>query len=200
MPRPLPRARSLRIWLALSTVVLASGGVGSWRWSVHTEARRHEIEQSARASVDRLRGEIERRAATGDVDLNGRDWPHEVDPAWFGGVLPQNRAAPGARPWLEIASGEDAALMHPRQRAARDSTTPAFWYNPALGVVRARVSPLLSDRSTLDRYNRINDSSVSTLADAPPLPEAAAPTSAPRGPKPPNRDSVVIVRPADGTD
>jgi hypothetical protein len=38
-----------------------------------------------------------------------------------------------------------------------------FWYNPALGVVRARVPRTLSDAEALELYNEVNGTRLQEL-------------------------------------
>jgi hypothetical protein len=40
-----------------------------------------------------------------------------------------------------------------------------FWYNPALGIVRARVPRTLSDADAIDTYNRVNGTAIRSLVE-----------------------------------
>jgi hypothetical protein len=127
------------------------------------DQERDEAVQSARESVRRIGEEIRLRAATGQTQLNGRGWPVTVDPEWFDRSIPQNLLLSADRPWLEIASPEEANLLHPPVRIATDRDVAAFWYNPGMGVVRARVPVQISDRSTTTLYNEINAADLDSI-------------------------------------
>lgn len=148
-----------------ATALLLAGAVGAWRLSADREDHGDRLESRARQSVMSIAREMRTRVATKQVEANGRGWPKTVDPAWFGGNLPLNSLLDQGRPWLEIASPDEHDLTHPRRRMAIDENDAAFWYNPALGVVRARVGPMLSDAAALDAYNFVNKSHVDELFD-----------------------------------
>lgn len=146
--------------------VLLIGAVAAWSYN-RAEHRAFEAQiEQARATLQRLERAIRIQGATGKTPINGRGWPETVDPAWFGDDPPLNAFIPPGRPWVEVASEEEDTLTDPpiRQSVTRDLAM--YWYNPATGVVRARVGPMISDRRAVDVYNRINGTSVSTLFDA----------------------------------
>ena len=64
-------------------------------------------------------------------------------------------------------------LTHPFIRCDVSGAAAEFWYNPYLGIVRARVPYLRSDRETLALYNDVNDCELSSLFTAPPVSDAA---------------------------
>lgn len=127
------------------------------------------IEQTSDA-VDRIELTLKVQAATGATDVNARGWPLTVDPAWFNELLPRNMLLAGERPWMEIALPEQAGLRHPPVRQAIDESVAEFWYNPALGIVRARVPLTVSDEQALTLYNRINGAQLASIFEV----EAAA--------------------------
>lgn len=127
------------------------------------------IEQTSDA-VERIELTLKVQAATGNADVNARGWPLTIDPAWFNELLPRNMLLAGERPWMEIALPEQAGLRHPPVRQAIDESVAEFWYNPALGIVRARVPLTVSDEQALTLYNRINGAQLASIFEV----EAAA--------------------------
>lgn len=131
--------------------------------------RNEQLALLERATVEtqRLEREIRFRAATKIGDLNARGWPTTVDPAWFEDGPPRNCLVDdgrgGERPWVEIASHEEAELYHPPIRLTLENHMAAFWYNPYLGVVRARVPVAVSDDAATSMYNAVNRVAISTI-------------------------------------
>lgn len=120
--------------------------------------------ETTRAALVQIQGEVVIRSQSGQADTNPRGWSATVVPAWFGGELPKNTLLSDDRPWLEIAPVEHAHLEHPRPIFDASGHDAAFWYNPARGIVRARVPMMPTDKHTLDAYNRINSTSLDSLA------------------------------------
>jgi hypothetical protein len=147
-------------------LVLLSGTIAAWSWNRSEREMLDDQVDGARQATQRLERAIRIQAATGKAPMNGRGWPETVDPAWFGEDPPLNPFIPVGRPWVEVASEDEDQLTDPpiRQSVTRDLAM--FWYNPANGIVRARVGPMISDQRAVDVYNRINGSSVPSLFDA----------------------------------
>lgn len=125
------------------------------------------------------------RGASKDAQVTERGWPLTVDPKWFAGDAPRNLLLTPDRPWLEIATPDQANMTNPPLRLAIGTSIAAYWYNPYQGVIRARVPIALSDQRALDTYNRVNGTSLDTIycADAvsipPPAPEESKPADPP---------------------
>jgi hypothetical protein len=136
-----------------------------WTWSWHAEhtAQEQAAIDQARASIERISREISYRATLSDCPLNGRGWPIVVEPQWFQGHLPRNPLVPQSNPWLEIAGEHEQHLLNPPQPLVVDETLASFWYNPANGIVRARVGQTVSDASALRLYNAINGTRLGSL-------------------------------------
>lgn len=193
-----------------ASAVLLWGAVGSWRWASADDAARDSAAFGARRAVLLISREVRTRGATGEAEVNGRGWPLTIDPAWFGRFPPMNPLTGRDRPWCEIASEAEHDLLHPARRMAVTEEDAAFWYNPAQGVIRARVGPEVSDQAALDVYNRVNGCDVDNLFDdAAEARRAAAQAEqrrreAARGreraARPPNADSVVQVRRGGGSE
>lgn len=151
-------------WLAgiIAAACVSAVGVGIGRvYTERVEAARL-VDRTADA-VNRLQRELAVRSATKTATLNERGYPTTVDPAWFKGEYPVNELLPDEHPWLEVAGEEEAELMHPPVRVAVKSDMPTLWYNPYLGVVRARVPVSVSDEEALAAYNRVNGAALPTL-------------------------------------
>lgn len=155
----------------LTNIVFVLGffGVVAAIGVLRVEDHRHEqeIEQVAEA-VRRFELVIKYHAATNEVELTGRGWPTTIDPAWFSADPPTNTLLSADRPWVEIATPEEADLLHPDNRIASDATVSMFWYNPYQGVIRTRVPPQISDQEALDLYNRLNRCELPSIFPTPP--------------------------------
>lgn len=164
--------------VALLTLLVGGLGLGLWVWQARSEER--QVEHTALA-VQRLRREVEVRAVISLVDATRRSYPESIDPEWFGDDPPRNAllsaGLAGERPWLEVAREDQADLTDPPVRIALTSRDAAFWYNPALGIVRARVSSNVSDKRALEIYNRVNGTSLESIHRL--VPEAVEDTPTP---------------------
>lgn len=165
--------------LALLVVIAALvGGV-----VIHLRRSRdqEQMVQQAASEVLRMETELKYRSATRTTELNARGWPVTIDPKWFNESRPPiNLLVSQNRPWVEVASADQAGLMHPRVRVAVEESLAAFWYNPYQGVVRARVPVMMNDDATLDVYNRVNACGLASLFwhEKPiPTPDIHIPTS-----------------------
>lgn len=157
------------LWLFM-VVTLAVGAGMAYVWSRQLDRRQEQAVVDTIDALDHIDREIRVKAAMGAVEVNGRGWPRTIDPAWFREHPPINKLVGGPRPWLEVASPAEYTLSHPRVRTTIDSETAAFWYNPGKGIVRARIGLMLSDKSALKLYNRVNKSSLGKLIA--PVPES----------------------------
>ncbi|MBN8645896.1 MAG: hypothetical protein J0L61_11730 [Planctomycetes bacterium] len=142
----------------------------------------HSIEAGAEATrraVVALNSQVRFRAAVSrpgldapeeaevQTQVNQRGWPVTIEPAWFGTAPPVNRLTPAGCPWIEIATGGELHRTNPNVRVALDRDTASFWYNPALGIVRARVGPTATDEQAVALYNRVNATAVAAIVEAP---------------------------------
>ena len=146
--------------VAAAMLLALTGGVVLHHRAV---SREREAIVAVRDDVLRIERELRRRAATGEVEVNGRGWPIEIDPRWFGQDPPTNGLLPSDRPWIEIAPDADAALLHPVVRQSYSKAIAAFWYNPALGIVRARAPVTISDQRATELYNEINGVALTSI-------------------------------------
>lgn len=151
---------------AMMTIVLLGGTVAAISWGHRAERDELARIESVRNAIGRIEREIRVRSATGQVEVNGRGWPETIDPAWFENEPPINVLVPADRPWMEIAAQEDRTLSHPATRQSVSDQLATFWYNPAIGKVRARIGPSVSDRKALELYNMINGAALHSLFDS----------------------------------
>ncbi len=154
------------VWTIMVLVLLTGSG-----WIVmHAhgrEADQKQAEQRTKSAIQAIHRHINVISGTQGAELNGRGWPVTVDPTWFGSSVPVNALLKGSRPWLEVAAPDESDLQHPLVRQAVDRDTAAFWYNPGNGVVRARVSVMVSDKAAVEAYNRVNGAHIDTLVRVP---------------------------------
>ena len=113
-----------------------------------------------RAAVRQLQDEVNLHAA---LEQDTDAFPDSVDPAWFEDRLPRNPLLDGERPWLEVAGEAEWPNREPRIKAAFDATAASFWYNPNLGIVRARVPGSLPESEALNLYNYVNGTNLESL-------------------------------------
>ncbi|MFW6059363.1 MAG: hypothetical protein ACODAQ_04235 [Phycisphaeraceae bacterium] len=119
-----------------------------------------------------------RDAADGEEEVR---FPARVAPQWFERDLPLNVLVPLHQPWIDVAPEGDMA-EHPPDPVLQNSSQAGFWYNPNRGIFRARVEPQLSEKRTLEMYNRVNGTALLSL----PRDDTAAraPTPNPVAPEP----------------
>lgn len=157
------KTTTLRRTVDLVTVAAALGLVGGLGYYQFERSRVHTHEVQVADDLRRFEQMVQLRAATKDVELNGRGWPLTIDPEWFGDAPPRNLLLSPDRPWVEVAQPEEAELRDPVDRVALDDTLASFWYNPYQGVVRARVPLRINDEQTLALYNRVNATALDSI-------------------------------------
>lgn len=158
-------------------VLVLAGIAGGYYLHTQTSDLRSAELEATRTALVQIQGEVVIRSQSGQADTNPRGWSATVVPAWFGGELPKNTLLSDDRPWLEVAPVEHAHWEHPRPVFDVSGHDAAFWYNPALGIVRARVPMMPTDKRTLASYNRVNGTQLDSLAPTSPAP-AATPVKA----------------------
>lgn len=147
--------------IALLVLLIGLGAAVVW-WQQEKREEQAKLDKTT-ADTQRLEREVRFRAATKTGELNARGWPVTVDPAWFELDPPQNLVVSEDRPWVEIASEEEAGLLHPLVRLTLDEHKAAFWYNPYQGVIRARVPVSMTDEQATAMYNAVNRVSISSI-------------------------------------
>jgi hypothetical protein len=145
--------------VGLMLVALLAGAV----WYKRTDQADRQLRETTRAEVRRFQQQIALQSTLAKVAHTDRGYPESVNPEWFQGVLPANPLLDTMHPWLELADATQKTLLHPPDRVAHDEKSAKFWYNPYLGVVRARVPVQVSDTATLELYNYVNDCNLPDL-------------------------------------
>ena len=146
------------IFVILLAAMLALG----WGFWKHHQDEQDEFAQ-ARQAVELIQHEVNRRMAGEEGPLNEFGYPPTIDPEWFDAMVPANPLLDHDRPWMELANTSDLQRGDPRDPVVMKSTQPELWYNPRRGIVRARVSQMVSDRKTLEVYNYINHAELDNL-------------------------------------
>ncbi len=89
-------------------------------------------------------------------------YPDDIDPTWFAGkALPKSPFDPTHETPIEYDTASPESVRHPRFKFTNASTAP-FWYNPANGMFRARVTAQATTAKTLELYNKANAAKVAT--------------------------------------
>ena len=126
------------------------------------EANRDRAVDVTRTSVRAMQAMLDLQVALGRSSLEDAVYPAKIDPSWFGERRPTNELVGDSQRWLDIAPLAERSLRHPRDITV-DGGGAMFWYNPALGVVRARVPRTLSDAEAIALYNAVNGAEVLEL-------------------------------------
>lgn len=113
-------------------------------------------------SLTKLNDRVAYFGALGEVATTPGGYPLLISPKWFGNALPTNRLVPSTHPWMDVAPLGDMS-SHPPDPVIHHESQASFWYNPNLGVVRARVLPAFSNRETTATYNEVNGVSVAMV-------------------------------------
>ncbi|MFO0827535.1 MAG: hypothetical protein U0572_05235 [Phycisphaerales bacterium] len=123
-------------------------------------AEREEAIAQTRDAVRMLQVELDVHVAVESGPLGERKYPSSISPAWFEAQRPVNALLRADSPWVEVAAADEIGLRHPRDPTVEGGHGAMFWYNPALGVVRARVPRTLTDADAIALYNQVNGTSI----------------------------------------
>jgi hypothetical protein len=130
---------------------------------------RHRVSEQAvavnntRAAVRVLQAHVDLHAALSRKGQDSVSYPETIETLWFEEEIPTNQLLRGRRAWVEVASEEERSLRHPRNPTVEGGDHAMFWYNPTLGIVRARVPRTLSDAEAMALYNEVNGTRMSEL-------------------------------------
>ncbi|MFN0131875.1 MAG: hypothetical protein ACKVW3_04990 [Phycisphaerales bacterium] len=172
-------------------VVAVLAGVGFFAWIGDWWLGRlaeEQVRQRVSTSVRKFEQVLSLHAASNEGPTNQRGWPVTVDPTWFETDPPRNGLVTPDRPWVEIATEDEADLRDPPIRMTIDPRHASFWYNPYQGVVRARVPVMINDKQALALYNRVNRTNLDSIyatsvPKALPLPPPEGGTGKPQTPQ-----------------
>ncbi len=146
----------------LASVIAVAGLVWFSRPAAQTSA---DHAAAVQASLERLYARTAYHAALDHRDgPRGTLWPAAVLPTWFQHDLPTNALLPDAdtRPWLDVAPPGDKHL-HPPDPIAYRRDQAQFWYNPNLGIFRARLAAHLGETRALALYNQLHSVELTQL-------------------------------------
>jgi type II secretory pathway pseudopilin PulG len=146
---------------ALVTLMIAAL-LGGLVYSDRMEQQSRIVRTQTREQLQRFRQQIDLQMTLSAAGQRVT-YPESIDPSWFGKDRPANAMLEPGHPWVEVAGSEDAGRKHPATIVASDKTIAAFWYNPANGVIRARVPVAIRDSQALEAYNEVNDCHLDTL-------------------------------------
>lgn len=155
-----------RLLWAILIVVMFGGSLAALHYRRVSDRQHELLKQEASASRSAIEQKVRVIAATGEASVNGRGWPETIDPMWFGAHPPLNPYVSDDHPWLEIAGPHEWKLSDPAIRQALTKDVAGFWYNPAMGIVRARVGSNVLDARAVELYNEVNGSTISSLFSA----------------------------------
>ena len=143
--------------------LLVTGVVASIMIHRHDKRLNQDQHERVHQALDQLQDKI---TIVGAMKMNSagqESFPHEISPLWFRAEgLPTNVAVPGKQPWLDIAPQGDHSDQPP-DPVIVSADQAGFWYNPNNGVFRARVVPEFSQQATLDKYNNLNNTQLTSL-------------------------------------
>lgn len=92
------------------------------------------------------------------------DWPETISPNWFAGDrLPEHPGNCFGATAIQIEYAPGKA--HPAFKVLKSGVAVAYWYNPAGGAFRARVTDQGTAAKTLDAYNSINHATEHNLGN-----------------------------------
>lgn len=160
-----PRRRRLLPWLVngLAVLVAAVGVIIVTSYQADRDAQADAVD-SARFALRQVEQALQLHATVHDSALNAHGFPHLIDPAWFDpNDIPRNTLLSTDHPWIEIAGDDQAHLLHPPVRLANSPSVAGFWYNPVLGIVRARVPVQINDKAATDMYNQLNGTRLASI-------------------------------------
>ena len=153
-------------WIVIDALAIAALAAACFIVSSEWKrGREHDdLVTLTRSAVQSIQSKVRVRATMADVEINAAGFPNEVNPVWFDDGAPTNALADG-RPWIEIADESEFGLRHPRNPTLEGGAGAMFWYNPALGIVRARVPRTLSDADAIATYNAVNGTQIRSLIE-----------------------------------
>lgn len=120
--------------------------------------------QSVRLALKTLHETSRLHAALSDASVTDVGFSTTLSPEWFSPQVPTNVFLPASHSWVDVAPQDDMN-SHPPDPIVTAPDQAGFWYNPSLGIFRARVLPQFTDAQTLTLYNRLNNTALKRLAN-----------------------------------
>lgn len=140
------------------------------------DAQHTDLQGQTVAALNQLHKELQVRFSIEEGDKSATGYPVFIQPNWFKpGPHPTNGLATEDQPWIDIAPPTDFDENPPDPVLAAGEQA-GLWYNPNLGVFRARVPFKGTEQATLALYNAVNGTHLQSLPSALP---ASSPDRAP---------------------
>lgn len=162
--KPAPGPPSMRLLIDTLIALMLAGILAAVLWQYRKDAHQVRQVQGVHQSLARLQEQMLYRGALGDTPTGAAGFPLEVSPLWFPDGLPFNNLVPGRQPWVDVAPEGDQS-NNPPDPVLRQPSQAGFWYNPNRGVFRARVPARFTQGATLELYNDVNGTFLSTLEE-----------------------------------
>lgn len=188
----------MRLFIDVLIVLMLTAILAGYLRYQQDQRQRQQQQASVQEALQRLADTTAYHRTLEQLESENPKSAPVISAMWFGDRLPRNTLIPSRHPWLDLAPPNDQA-KDPPDPVVIYPTQAGFWYNPNNRVFRARVLPQETEQATLDLYNQINRSNLTSLNPSPdpdrqPLPYAnqdrwstASANSAPTGnpiPKP----------------
>lgn len=139
--------------LTLLTLLVISFGA----WTYFTEsAHERELITSTSLARQRIVSEVRLRSALAGAEITRQGWVRQINPAWFPEGRPLNPwFLNHDRHWIDVDARADSARFNPDSiHTSRHGA--GWWYNPANGMIRARVPTQKTLQATRDLYESVN--------------------------------------------
>lgn len=121
-------------------------------------------QQSVRSTLQSTLDVLDNRVELARQKSTTGEYPATIDSAWFAsGIGPRHPENVFGVAGIEIESA--VGKSHPANKVLKAGIGGAFWYNPAEGIVRARVADQGSSAATQSFYNEVNDSNEASLGN-----------------------------------
>jgi len=148
---------------------------------MHQRSRSDRLEriQQVQQTMRLIESQALYRAAIREADASRSGYAVQLQTDWFD-APPENVLVGPRNPWLETAGADEQHRTDPRCIVVAEGLPP-FWYNPHLGIVRARVPMQLSQQATAELYRLVNgvvvDASRAVLPPSPSPDDDASPAA-----------------------
>ena len=91
-------------------------------------------------------------------------YPSTIEAEWFAGSrLPEHPQNDFELPPIQVLN--QPGLLHPTNKVLKSGVAGAYWYNPAEGVIRARVADMGTAEATQQLYDVVNGSGGLSLGN-----------------------------------
>lgn len=157
---PEESARSAFTLVEVLIVVIILGILAAVVVPQFSNAAQESLTVALQTTLAHVRTQIDRAKYLGASGA----YPAAIDANWFVPAAlpkhPQNSIGLAA---VEVVT--NASLRHPANKVLATGVAGAYWYNTSTGDFRARVGDMGSSASTLAFYNRVNQSSETSLGN-----------------------------------